>query len=250
MRLAGCVALVFTLCASVAPPPARAVDRGQTACIDTSSPTAALDRRVLDGAARATGTRARIYEFDGSLGVSDRLFRALMRQHCGLIMGFPVDQHDADPPRGLALTPSYFETGYVLVGYKKALTVARIPKNSSVAVGLGTVPNFYLVGALGAPPPLRAEAFQSQNEAIESLVKGNVAAAMLWEPSVVAYERTHAAPLVISPLPIKHARWHLAALYDPGSASEAKTFQRGLSLLASSGELTRLTALSPRKTSL
>ncbi|GAC1565437.1 MAG: hypothetical protein NVS3B17_22610 [Vulcanimicrobiaceae bacterium] len=248
VRLRSISAIAALLFANaVASTPARAATSPHAACIDTSSPTAALDRRVLAAAARAAGTSSNVYEFDGTLGVSDRLFRFLMREHCSLIMGFPVDQRDADPPRGLALTSSYYETGYVLVGYRKALTVAQIPKNSSVAVGLGTVPNFYLVGALGEAPPLRAEAFQSQNEAIDSLVRGRVAAAMLWEPSVIAYEAKHATPLVITPLHIDHARWHLAALYDPKAARAAKTFERGLSLLAASGKLARLTTLSVRK---
>lgn len=230
--------------------PSSAATVQRAVCIDSSSPTATLDRRVVDATARAVGGRSSVYVFDGTLGVSDRLFRVLMREHCGLIMGFPVDQRDADPPRGLALTHGYFETGYVLVGYKKALTVAKIPKNSSVAVGLGTVPNFYLVGALGAAPPLKAEGYQSQDEALQALVAGNATAAMLWEPSVLAYEAKHPTPFVITPLPIDHARWHLAALYDPKSATIAKTFERGLSLVTSSGELARITTLFSRKTSL
>lgn len=157
-------------------------------------------------------------------------------------MGFPVDLRNADAPRGLSLTPGYFETGYVLVGLGHALTVAAIPRNSSVAVGLGTVPNFYLVGALSeAPPPLKAEGFSTQDEALDALVKHHVAAAMLWEPSVRNYRSRHHDSLVISKLSIDHARWRLAALFDPLKPQLAKTFERGLALLESSGELATIT---------
>ena len=218
-----------------------AATKGTAVCIDSSSPTAAIDRRVMAAVARSTRSSAPTYEFDGSRGVSDRFFRFLMREQCGLIMGFPVDVRDADAPRGLALTPGYFETGYVLVGLGHALSVATIPRNASVAVGLGTVPNFYLVGALGAAPPLKAEGFSTQDEALDALVKHQVAAAMLWEPSVRNYRSRHHESLVISKLPIDHARWHLAALFDPKKPQLAKTFERGLALLATSGELSTIT---------
>lgn len=221
---------------------APAASKNVAVCIDSSSPTATIDRRVVAAVARSVGSAPPSYEFDGSRGVSDRFFRFLMRNQCGLIMGFPVDFRNADAPRGLALTPGYFETGYVLVGLGHALTVAAIPRNASVAVGLGTVPNFYLVGALSdAPPPLKAEGFSTQDEALDALVKHQVAAAMLWEPSVRNYRRHHHDSLVISKLPIDHARWRLAALFDPLKPQLAKTFERGLASLKSSGELATIT---------
>ena len=239
LSLAILATLVLTVSlSSVAP----AASPSAAICIDSSSPTATIDRRVTAAIARSVGSAPPSYEFDGSRGVSDRFFRFLMRNQCGLIMGFPVDLRNADAPRGLALTPGYFTTGYVLVGLGHALTIAAIPRNASVAVGLGTVPNFYLVGALNeAPPPLKAEGFSTQDEALDALVKHHVAAAMLWEPSVRNYRSRHHDSLVISKLPIDHARWRLAALFDPRKPQLAKTFERGLASLESSGELATIT---------
>lgn len=241
-RLRLSIAVLATLVLVTGPgTSARAAGKSTAICVDSSSPTAPIDRRVIAAVARSIGSTPQTYEFDGSRGVSDRFFRFLMRDQCGLIMGFPVDLRDADAPRGLALTPGYFETGYVLVGLGHVLTIATIPRNASVAVGLGTVPNFYLVGALGQAPPLKAEGFSTQDEALDALVKHRVAAAMLWEPSVRNYRKRHHEALVISKLPIDHARWHLAALFDPKKPRLAKIFERGLALLASSGELATIT---------
>lgn len=215
-------------------------------CIDSSSPTAGLDRRVTRAAARVAGMTPTIYEYDGTYGVSEKLFRALVREHCSLLMGYPVDSVAPDPPRGLSLTKRYFTTGYVLATLGRPLTVKTLPRDSSVAVGLGTVPNFYLVGALGPAPPVRADAYQSQEEAIAALLRGTDRAAMLWEPSIRRYRALHGERrIVVSPLPIEHDRWQLAALYDPvRSAAAARRFEAAVARLDRSGELAHLTQSS------
>jgi hypothetical protein len=213
-------------------------------CIDTSSPTADIDRRVALEAARIDGLAPTIYSFDGTYGVSERLFRFLVREHCSLLMGYPVDEKDPDPPRGLALTSNYYRTGYVLASLGRPLTVRTIPANSAVGVGLGTIPNFFLVGALGPAPAFKADAYQSQEEAIAALLAHTDRAAMLWEPSVQRFRARHAGapPIAITPLHIQHARWSLAALYDPAhSRAVAAHFTSAVARLRANGRLALIT---------
>ena len=215
-------------------------------CVDTSSPTVAVDRRVARAAFAAVGYATAFVSYDGSAGIAEKYFRYLARSRCALVMGFPVDPVAPDAPGGLALTAPYYATGYVLASFGHAVTLADLSHHATVAVGTATAPDFYLVGAFGSVPPYRPDVYQSEEEAIAAVVARTDDAAMVWGPSVERYRAVHPAAkrLVSTSLPIAHGRWHLAALYAPPSHATASAFERGLATLRTSGELARLTASS------
>jgi ABC-type amino acid transport substrate-binding protein len=157
-------------------------------------------------------------------------------------MGFPVDTRNPDPPGGLRLTRSYLHTGYVLAALRHARTLASLAPGTVVSVGSSTVPNFYLVGALGPARPLGSDVYLSQEDALDALVERRDAVAMVWAPSVVRYRARHAAgpPIVVTTLPIPHARWGVAALYAAAHATFAQRFNVALIKLRGDGTLTHI----------
>jgi polar amino acid transport system substrate-binding protein len=216
---------------------AAAGPRPSRVCLDSSSPSFAADRRIVASLARF-GDPLTPFVFDGGSGVSDRFFQYLSRTKCALIMGFPVDLTDPDPPDGLALTKAYLTTAYVLVA-RTPLRQETLRPGMTIAVGMATPPHFYLVGAFGKAPNYTADTYQSQEEVLQALVSRRADAAMVWEPSVVRYQATHpeARGLHLSPLRIQHARWRIAALYRQTDSAQARRFESALNRLERSGQL-------------
>jgi ABC-type amino acid transport substrate-binding protein len=216
---------------------AAAAARSNTACLDSSSPSYAADRRIV-ASLGAYGDPLTPFVFDGSSGVSDRFFGFLSRTKCAVIMGFPVDSTDPDPPDGLAFTKPYLTTAYVLVA-RNNVHQATLRPGMTIAVGMATAPHFYLAGAFGKVPDYMADTYQSQEQVIAALVAGRADAAMVWEPSLVRYQALHPAAqsLHVSPLTIQHARWRIAALYLQTDPAQGQRFDRALERLARSGQL-------------
>ena len=233
-------ALVAALLALVLSGPERAEAvpaRPQMACLDSSSPSYPADRRIVALLARY-GDRLEPFVFDGESGVSDRFFQYLSRTKCSLIMGFPVDLTNPDPPDGLAFTKPYLTTAYVFLA-RGGLRQATLRPGMTVAVGMATAPHFYLAGAFGPVPNYVADTYQSQEQVIDALVAHHADAAMVWQPSLVRYRTLHAAArtLHVSPLTIQHARWRIAALYLQTDTAQARRFTRALDRLEHSGQL-------------
>jgi polar amino acid transport system substrate-binding protein len=216
---------------------AAAVPRPNTACLDSSSPSYAADRQIVASLARF-GDPLTPFVFDGGSGVSERFFQYLSHTKCALIMGFPVDLTDPDPPAGLALTKSYLTTAYVLVA-RAPLRQETLRPGMTIAVGMATSPHFYLAGAFGKVPNYTADTYQSQEQAMQALLSRRADAAMVWEPSLIRYQAAHpqARGLHVSPLKIQHARWHIAALYLQTDRTQARRFESALNRLARSGQL-------------
>ena len=234
-------ARAFATCATLALAVIATQANAAGVCVDTSSPSAALDRRVASAAFAAAGDVATIVAYDGSHGVSEKYFRALAREECAVVMGFPVDAQAPDPPSGLKLTAPYYATGYVLATLAKPRELAALPHDATIAVGTATAPDFYLVGAFGHVPPYRLDVHQTQEQVLDALATHGALAAMAWGPSVERYRRAHpSVRIAMTPLAIPHGRWSFAALYDPRRSSDARRFERGLRALSASGRLQRL----------
>ncbi len=212
-----------------------------TVCLDSSSPSYALDRRIVE-ALPAAGEPVTPFVFDGGEGVSERFFKYLSRTKCGLIMGYPVDLANPDPPDGLALTDAYLSTAYVLVTPQKA-TQAALRPGTTIAVGMATAPHFYLAGAFGNVPNYTTNTYQTQEQVLDALAAHQAQAAMVWVPSLVRYRATHprARAWYVSDLRIAHAHWKMAALYPEDDVAAAKRFDAALAKLSRSGALATYT---------
>jgi ABC-type amino acid transport substrate-binding protein len=205
--------------------------------LDSSSPSYAADRRIVASLGQY-GDPLAPFVFDGSAGISERFFQYLGRTKCAVIMGYPVDLTDPDPPDGLALTKAYLTTAYVLVT-RAGASQATLRPGMTIAVGMATAPHFYLAGAFGKVPNYTADTYQSQEQVLDALVSHRADAAMVWEPSLVRYQTAHAGAraLHVAPLSIQHARWRIAALYLASDPREAQRFDSALERLQRSGRL-------------
>lgn len=215
-----------------------------TVCIDSASPTKAMDTSIAEAVARQQSTTVKVHAFDGSGDDEDgfdlKEFNAMAAKDCQLVLGFPVDAGASGVPEGLRATAPYGRTGFVLVTPKgsPAHSLETLPAGSEVAVTWQTTPNLYFVNH----PALHADVHLTNDDAIDALEQHKVAAAMLWRPAVVEWLSRHAqaAPFDYAELDQPHARWNLVALYDPANAAAAQAFESSVRALQAGGTLAQL----------
>jgi len=215
-------------------------------CVDTSSPTAAMDSALAQAVAAQEGNTLALHPFDGSGGGDDgfnlKEFNKLAKASCALVLGFPIDADAKSVPAGLLATAPYGHTGFVLVTPKgsKVTTLDELPKNTDVAVTYQTTPNLYFV----SHPRVNADIHLTDDDALSALETRKVHAAMLWLPTVVRYlaNKHESARFTYHPLDEPHAKFNLVALYDEEHAAAAQAFQGAISALEASGQLAKLLA--------
>jgi mono/diheme cytochrome c family protein len=208
-------------------------------CVDRNSPTAKVDAALARATARIQGTTAQIVGFDGGSdddddGLAPRVFRKLAATQCQLVLGFPLDAQSGAPPEGLRATQPYGRTGFVLVTRARTqASLDQLPRGSEVAVTYMTAPNLYFENH----PALTPQVFTSDAASLRALRRGEVAAAMLWRPSVAA--QLHGT-LRMTALSEPHASWNLVALYAEDSQAVAQGFELAIAELRRSGRLAAL----------
>ncbi len=215
-------------------------------CVDKSSPTAAVDKSIAQAIATQEGRTLALHEFDGSGGGDDgfslKEFNKLARASCSLVLGFPIDADAKTTLPGLLTTAPYGHTGFVLVTPKasKVTTLDQLAKNTDVAVTYQTTPNLYFA----THPNVNADIHLTDDASLAALEKHQVHAAMLWQPTVVAYlaSRHESARFTYHELDEPHARFNLVALYDEEHAPAARDFEKAVTALTDSGQLAKLLA--------
>jgi mono/diheme cytochrome c family protein len=223
---------------------ARAVEL--SVCIDKSSPQAGRDRLVAEAVAHQENATLTMHEFDGSGaddddGLNAKEYKAAVGNECQIIMGFPLDATQGEPPTGLMATAAYDQTGFVLVVPKSGLTggLADFPAGTEVAVTYGTAPNLYFVNHHNVEPDIHL----SDKDTLLTVAEGRAKAAMVWQPTLTEYLATKPyAKLTYQPVNEPHLRWNIVALYAPGAIDAAARFGTALSALKSSGALSHLVA--------
>ncbi|MBS0432476.1 MAG: transporter substrate-binding domain-containing protein [Proteobacteria bacterium] len=222
-----------------------AAARELSVCIDSSSPTAAMDSHLAQAVAAHEGATLRVHKYDSD--DNDEVngmahFGKLAGHDCSLVLGFPLDT-DAPPTAlgTLKATRPYAHTGFVLVtpANSKAAALDQLPHDSKVAVTYMTPPNLYFADH----PDLQPNVELHDPETLAALAAGKTNAAMVWYPAVVGYQADHGARFEVHPLQERHARFDLVALYDAGHAPAAAAFDEAIASLHASGELAKL--LSP-----
>ncbi|SEM23933.1 Cytochrome C oxidase, cbb3-type, subunit III [Pseudoxanthomonas sp. GM95] len=212
-------------------------------CVDTSSPTVAMDKAIAAAVAKQQKTTLTVHEFDGSgddEGFDLKEFNAMASKDCQLVMGFPVDASASGLPEGLKATDAYGRTGFVLVTPVAAPShsLSTLPEGSQVAVTYQTTPNLYFANY----PKLQADVHLTNDDAIAALEQKKVGAAMLWRPSVVGYLAQHQEEKQFdyAELDEPHSRWNLVALYDQSNAAAAQAFDASVKALQANGALGKL----------
>ncbi len=194
-------------------------------CLDSSSAKAARDRSVAERVAAQAGLKLVVASFDGGGddGFPLRKFKQLLTTRCDLVMGYPIDTAGGAPPPGLLTTKPYAQTGFVLVDAPgtTAHSLADLPAGTEVAITAETAPALFFPenGAI------LADIHTTDADTMQTITKGEVKAAMIWQPTVEQYEsQPGAVRLATYPLNEPHARYDVVALYLPGASPQAKIF--------------------------
>jgi mono/diheme cytochrome c family protein len=211
-------------------------------CIDKTSPSAALDRRIVDLVGKAQGTPVHIHAYDGTGGERGyrlRSYKDLTAEDCELVVGFPYDAAAGLLPDGILATKPYASTGFVLVTRKQDQlgTLAGLPRQSKVAVTYNTMPNLYF----DRHPDLLRAIYETDAESIAAIASHAVAAAMLWRPAVVReLESKHRlGAFTWTELDEPGAHWNIVALYAEPATPIARRFEATIEQLRGNGTLAK-----------
>jgi len=194
-------------------------------CVDDSTATVSRDKAVAAKVAKSAGMGLSVVGFDGGGddGVTAKTFSKLLSTKCDLLMGYPVDLTGGVVPPGLLATKPYAQTGFVLVtaAGDQARTLADLAPGTEVAVTYETAPNLYFPDHSNILPDVHT----TEEETMQTIAKGLVKAAMIWQPTVESYQaQPGAAKLAVHPLDEPHARYNVVALYLPKAQPQAETF--------------------------
>ena len=218
-------------------------------CVDEANPLSSIDRAVAQAVAARSGLRAEIVKLntadDGVDGDGDdvkidpgKAF-AKMAGQCDLVMGVPVEASGAGVPQGLQATRPYARTGFVM-----ATTGAPVRDFDAMAaatdigVDFLTVPNSYF----DTRTAHAERVYYTNDDLLAALLKGEVGAAMVWQPWLVREEAAHPHALREAVMNMSDAAWNVVALYMPRAAAQARAFNQGLERLEQAGKLKALVA--------
>ena len=214
-------------------------------CVDQANPTAGMDLRVAQAAAKTQGFSVRVVPFVGFGKGGDGLplsrFAKMAQSDCQLIVGFPVDVSNPNLPPDVAATSAYASTGFVLIrrGNSSNMSLGGLPKGSEVGIAqLDT----YAGVLFSTHPNIVMHVYPKDSLMLADLEARHIAAGVAWQPSIESYEdRHHHRPsLRVAVMPGEHMLWNLVALFGPQSQDAANLFDRGLYELQSKGQLQRL----------
>jgi len=215
-----------------------------TVCIDSSSPGAAMDRKLAQAVASEQGAALSVHEFDGSgddEGFDLSQFNTLLDKQCQLVLGFPLRDRAA-LPGGLTATTPYARTSFLLVtpADEKARSLAALPSGSKVAVTFQTTPQLFLAKF----PGLQVDIHRNDKESIAALEQGQVQAGALWRPAAVQYlsQDGQMQRFALTELGEPQAFFGLTALYTQTQAQVvvAHSFEASVQRLQQQGKLASL----------
>jgi mono/diheme cytochrome c family protein len=201
-------------------------------CINKSSASAPMDRKLAAAVADRDNVSVATREFDGDdEGFALKNFVAPASRDCDLVLGFPLDATKPEPPAGLAATLPYAHVGLVLAepAARRERGLADFPPGSDVGVTYLTTPNLFFE----AHPNVMANVFDTEAETLQSLLSHQVKAALLWWPTVVRYQQDHpdGQRLAAHELTEAHAQFDIVALCAPRGAAAARRFEAAVATL-------------------
>jgi polar amino acid transport system substrate-binding protein len=213
-----------------------------TVCIDSSSPAAAMDRKLAQAVANDQSAALSVHEFDGSGdddGFSLSQFNTLLDKQCQLVLGFPL-RGRAALPGGLTATANYARTSFLLVtpADSKARSLAALSSGSKVAITFQTTPQLLLVRY----PGLEVDIHRDDKESIAALEQGKDQAGALWRPAVVKYlsEDHQIERFALTELGEPEVVFGLVALYTQAHEAVAHNFEASVQHLQEQGKLAAL----------
>jgi polar amino acid transport system substrate-binding protein len=197
----------------------RRVDESELRyCVDPRDPSWEVDGAIADAIAGALLLEPKRYVVESQIVIEDitKVYEVMLK-HCDVHMGFKLI------PEGysdwMTLTRAYYEAQYVFVTADPALkALADLAPSRAIGATIGTSAHLRLVSYLTALPAAQrwpTYPYGTNELALASLVKGEVAVALVWGPDFWAKQKTDPAYAnlhVIAPDPLPPTALGVGAL--------------------------------------
>ena len=222
----------------------RRLDQSQLRyCVDPRDPAWQVDGAIADALAGALLLEPQRYVVQSDIVVEDiTKVYALMLEHCDIHMGFKLIPEGYD--NWVALTRAYYDTQYVFVTADANLhALADLAPTRPIGATIGTSAQIRLVSYLMALPANKrwpAYPFGTNDLTLESLIKGTVAVALVWAPSLWAKQRddpAYANLHVIDPNPLPPTSLGVAALMLSNETFLRTAVDQAIAALVSDGTI-------------
>ncbi|MCC6303580.1 MAG: transporter substrate-binding domain-containing protein [Rhodobacteraceae bacterium] len=222
----------------------RRLDESQLRyCVDRRDPDWEVAGAIADAIAQALLLEPQRHVVETEIVVEDitRVY-GVMLEHCDVHMGFKLI------PEGYgdwaALTRAYYETGYVFVTTNPDLkSLADLAPGRPIGATGGTSAHIRLMAYLLAQSPDRrwpVYPMGTNDLALDSLLRGTVAVALVWAPSLWARQRADpalAALREIDPRPLPPTRMGVGALILANETFLRAAIDEAIGALAADGTI-------------
>ncbi|KUZ83084.1 cytochrome C [Burkholderia ubonensis] len=234
------LALASLLAVGVALTPASA-SAGVRICTLPGSPTTALDKAVAREVFRTAGIAASfnkrgVDDDGGDDGISAGELKKSLEHDCDVIAGFPRSEiADASGSR-MTFSQGYLHSGYVSV----SLRDAQAPSGAKETIAATYGSPSQLIAAQQTNARFVLE--NTSEQTIGALAAGRAQRAIVWYPSVVAYEHAHPQQrFQVAATSSPYSDWQLSFAFGPGKEALQKRIDAALSRMNGNGRLAALT---------
>ncbi|RQS66893.1 cytochrome C [Burkholderia sp. Bp8963] len=232
------VASLLAVGVALAPASASA---GVRICTLPGSPTTALDQSIAREVFRTAGIAASmnkrgVDDDGGDDGISASELKKSLERDCDVIAGFPRSEiADASGSR-MSFSQGYLRSGYVSV----SLRDPHAPSGAKEAIAATYGSPSQLIAAQQANARFVLE--NTSEKTIAALADGRAQRAIVWYPSVVAYERAHPQQrFQVAATSSPYSEWQLSFAFGPGKEALQKRIDATLSRMNDNGRLAALT---------
>ena len=234
------VTVASLLAVGVALTPAAA-SAGVRVCTLPGSPTTALDQSVAREVFRTAGIAASfnkrgVDDDGGDDGISASELKKSLERDCDVIAGFPRSEIADGSGSRMTFSQGYLRSGYVSVSLRNAQ--ASSGTKETIAATYGSPSQLIAAQQTNA----RFDLENTSEKTIGAVAAGRAQRAIVWYPSVVAYERAHPQQrFQVAATSSPYSDWQLSFAFGPGKEALQKRIDAALSRMSGNGRLAALT---------
>lgn len=234
------VTVASLLAVGVALTPAAA-SAGVRICTLPGSPTTALDRSVAREVFRTAGIAASfnkrgVDDDGGDDGISASELKKSLERDCDVIAGFPRSEIADGSGSRMTFSQGYLRSGYVSVSLRDAQAPSGVKE--TIAATYGSPSQLIAAQQTNA----RFDLENTSEKTIGAVAAGRAQRAIVWYPSVVAYEHAHPQQrFQVAATASPYSDWQLSFAFGPGKEDLQKRIDAALSRMSGNGRLAALT---------
>ncbi|MCU9953964.1 MULTISPECIES: c-type cytochrome [Burkholderia] len=234
------VTVASLLAVGVALTPAAA-SAGVRVCTLPGSPTTVLDQSVAREVFRTAGIAASfnkrgVDDDGGDDGISASELKKSLERDCDVIAGFPRSEIADGSGSRMTFSQGYLRSGYVSVSLRNAQASSGVKE--TIAATYGSPSQLIAAQQTNA----RFDLENTSEKTIGAVAAGRAQRAIVWYPSVVAYERAHPQQrFQVAATASPYSDWQLSFAFGPGKEALQKRIDAALSRMNGNGRLAALT---------